>query len=275
MGVIVDALALLCLNLLDSVPSVLKKGVEMQITLLCENAVSSFGCLAEWGFSAFIEFEGVKVLFDTGHSDVYKHNAQKANVDLQKADFLVLSHFHEDHTGGLRFHEFTEKKKLVLHPEVMDKLPQELALKVDRDFSIMKSVAPLEFSKNMWFLGEVPRENTFESGVLGDDLMKDDSAIAIKTAHGVVVISGCSHAGICNICEYAKEVVGDDRLHAVIGGFHLFESDEKAVEGTLNYFEQQHPPHLLPMHCVDFPTLAKFHTQFGCRKYAAGDLIHI
>jgi len=84
----------------------------MKITLLCENEVCSMHWLAEWGFSAFIEYGDQKILFDTGQSDVYRHNAARAGIDLETVDTLALSHFHFDHTGGLLHHGFKTKKKM-------------------------------------------------------------------------------------------------------------------------------------------------------------------
>lgn len=244
----------------------------MEITILCENASSDVGCLAEWGFSAFIRFKGTNVLFDTGYSDVYLHNAKQLNLDLEDSDYIVFSHFHSDHTRGVQFHSFNSRKKVICHPEVLEKLPQEESLLLQRDFELLTSQNPIEFVPNIIFLGEIPRKTTFEKGGFDDDKLRDDSAIALKTEKGVVVISGCSHAGICNICEYAKQVTALP-LYAVIGGFHLFEKDHKAITGTLDYFQSEKPPYLLPMHCVDFPTLAKFHHLFAIKKYAAGDVI--
>ncbi len=102
--------------------------------------------------------------------------------------------------------------------------------------------------------------------------MLDDSAIAVKSSKGVIVITGCSHAGISNICDYAKQVTGQ-KLYAVIGGFHLFEDDQKAVNGTIDFFKKEKPKYLYPMHCIDFPTLVKFYTIFGIKKLSTGDTI--
>ena len=244
----------------------------MKITLLCENASSDVGCLAEWGFSAYIEKDGVRILFDTGYSDVFKKNARKLGIDLETVDYVVLSHFHSDHTGGLRYHSFKEKKKLVLHPHVLEKLPKDQSQGIKERFDIIATDKPFELADGVVFLGQIPRENDFEAGCTPKDPLLDDSALAIKCEKGVVIVSGCSHAGICNISEYAKKVTGQ-KLYAVIGGFHLFEKDKKAVDGSLEYFSREKPELLLPMHCVDFPTMTKFYTQFGCKKYAAGDTI--
>ncbi|MCH9634006.1 MAG: hypothetical protein S4CHLAM7_07420 [Chlamydiae bacterium] len=246
----------------------------IEITILCENTSSDVGCLAEWGFSAFIRFSGANILFDTGYSDVYLQNAKNLNLDLEDCDYVVFSHFHCDHTRGLQFHNFNSRKKIICHPEVLEKLPPKEALVLQRDFELLPSKNVIEFIPNVLFLGEIPRKTSFEKGRFENDKLNDNSAIAIKTERGVVVVSGCSHAGICNICEYAKQVTKLP-LYAVIGGFHLFENDHEAVKGTLDYFQKEKPTHLLPMHCVDFPTLAKFYHLFGIKKYSAGDVISL
>jgi 7,8-dihydropterin-6-yl-methyl-4-(beta-D-ribofuranosyl)aminobenzene 5'-phosphate synthase len=114
--------------------------------------------------------------------------------------------------------------------------------------------------------------------------MIDDSAIAIKTPHGVVVIAGCSHSGICNICEYAKKATGLP-LYAVIGGFHLMgggagnagalNGDAEILNGTIDYFKNENPKFIYPMHCVDYSALAKFHEIFGIQKLSVGDIIEL
>ena len=249
----------------------------MKITILVENQSSYAGakvCLSEWGFSAYIQTNSINILFDTGHTGIYKTNAKKLKIDLQKTNFVVLSHHHWDHAGGLQHHDFENKKKLVIHPEIIDKLPKNESQKLESDFEIISSKKQLEFSDKIYYLGEIPRNTTFEMGMYKNDFMLDDSAIAIKSRKGVIVITGCSHAGIVNICEYAKKITGQ-KLYAVIGGFHLFENDSKAVNGTIEYFKSEKPKFLYPMHCVDFPTLAKFHSIFGIEKLSTGDVIEL
>ena len=249
----------------------------MKITILCENQASyetSKICLAEWGFSVFIQKNGINILFDTGRSGIYKSNAEKLNINLQDTDFVVFSHHHFDHMGGIQYHNFKNKKKLIVHPDILEKIFSDQAKKIKNDFEIINSRKPLEFSDGIYYLGEIPRKNNFEKGAHEDDKMLDDSAIAIKSQKGVIIISGCSHAGICNICEYAKEITSQ-KLYAVIGGFHLFEDDQEAIDGTIEYFKAEKPEHLYPMHCVDFPTLSKLHSIFGIQKLSTGNEIKL
>jgi len=247
----------------------------MNITVLCENQVAFSHarlCKAEWGLSLLVEHNYKKVLLDTGHTDIYWRNARNLKIDLQAIDALVLSHFHWDHVGGLKHHQFKQKKRLIAHPDIFEKLLEQEKLFVNRDFKREYYRNPFEFLPNIYFLGEIPRTSSFELGVYKNEPMLDDTAIAIKTTKGVVVITGCSHSGICNICEQAKKVA-EQELYAVIGGFHLMESDMEAVEGTLKYFEDQGEILLYPMHCVDFATMTKFRNLFNIDKMSTGDKI--
>ena len=160
----------------------------------------------------------------------------------------------------------------MVHPHLLDKVPMEDRKQYETDFEIITSVQPLEIVKDVFFLGQIPRQTKFEKGGYKDDAMLDDSAIAIRSKDGVIVLTGCSHSGICNICEYAKKIT-NQKLFSVIGGFHLFEDDPIAIEGTMDYFRKEKPARLYPMHCVDFPILARFHSEFKINKLGTGDVI--
>lgn len=222
----------------------------------------------------FIEVDGVRILFDSGHKGTFRQNAEVLGVDLDSVDFVVLSHHHWDHTGGLRFHSFKPKKKLVTHPRVPETVLAEQSLDLRAGFDVVTSEQPLEFSPGIFYLGNIPRHTSFEQGKFKDDPMPDDSAVAIRTDKGAIIVTGCSHAGVCNIAEYAKQVTGQ-KLYGVIGGFHLFEDDPSAIEGAIDYFKQEQPAFLLPMHCVDHAAMSAFYGTFKVRKYGAGDEFEI
>jgi 7,8-dihydropterin-6-yl-methyl-4-(beta-D-ribofuranosyl)aminobenzene 5'-phosphate synthase len=245
----------------------------MKISVLAENSAGrshNRECLAEWGLSLYLEVDDVRILFDSGHKGTFSQNAAALGVDLDKTDFMVLSHHHWDHTGGLRFYDFKGRHKLVTHPRVPEKVLAEQALDLAADFDLTTSTEPVEFSPGIYYLGEIPRQTDFEKGVYQDDPMPDDSAIAIKTAKGTVIVTGCSHAGVCNISEYAKKVTGQN-IYGVMGGFHLFEDDPKAIEGSIEYFKREKLGFLFPMHCVDHAAMSAFYSAFKVRKYGAGD----
>jgi 7,8-dihydropterin-6-yl-methyl-4-(beta-D-ribofuranosyl)aminobenzene 5'-phosphate synthase len=246
----------------------------MEITILVENQTGRIQnelCASEWGLSAVISINGVNILFDTGHSDIYWQNAQKLGIDLNDVDFIALSHHHWDHTEGLLSHIFKDKKKIILHPDILNNASKDVIDIIKKDFEVIPSNGVLEFSPSIYFLGEIPRKFDYEKGTYKNKML-DDTALAIKSKNGVIVLTGCSHSGISNICEYAKKVTGQ-KLFAVIGGFHLFEDEGSVVEETIKYFKNEKPDYLYPMHCVDFPVLVKLHNEFNIKKLGAGDTI--
>ena len=106
-----------------------------------------------------------------------------------------------------------------------------------------------------------------------DDFILDDSALAIKTDKGLVVIAGCSHAGICNIIEYAKKITKSN-IYAVIGGFHLKKLNDISQK-TIEYFKKENIEHIYPGHCVKEPVLTEFEKQLNAKRLHSGDVIEL
>ena len=254
----------------------------MKLSVLTENVASGY-FTAEFGLSYLIEHDDETVLFDTGHSDNFLQNAKRLNIDIDKVKTVVLSHGHWDHGNGLKF---IKNKKLICHPNVFIKryrrndnfhIGLDLSYKkLKRKFKIITSKGPYNISENVIFLGEIPRLNSFESQNTpfidengNDDFIIDDSALAIITNGELVVVSGCSHSGICNIVEYAKKVTDLDRIKVVIGGFHLALNNNQTKQ-TVNYFKKQKVKYLLPSHCTKLPALSAFYNEFKINQVTAG-----
>jgi len=255
---------------------------EMKLTVLIDNnTFIDRYFLGEPGASYLIEVEGKKILFDVGYSDAFITNAQKLSIDLLDVDFVVLSHSHLDHTWGLipLIRLYTEgmiekrhvkKPKLVTHPltlsgrtmgdfpEIGSLLPED---KLSGYFHIELSRKPVYLTERLVFLGEIERTNDFEgknpigrmmeNGVEKDDFLVDDSALAYKSSAGLIIITGCSHAGICNIVEYARKVCGDDRVVDIVGGFHLLDPSSEQLQGTIAYMKSLCPDSVHACHCTD------------------------
>ncbi len=237
--------------------------------------------LGEPGVSYFIQDEGRKILFDVGYSDVFIKNAQKMNIHFRDLDYLILSHGHLDHTWGLTsliklYAEASIEKidctkpTIVTHPssfltkrikgleQIGSIISQE---EVSKHFKIKLSKVPLWLTDRLVFLGEIERKNDFEAkNPIGkvvkddfeeDDYLLDDSALAYRSSKGLVIITGCSHSGICNIVEYAKKICRNDRIIDIIGGFHLLNPGKKQIEGTLKYLEKVKPREVHACHCTD------------------------
>jgi 7,8-dihydropterin-6-yl-methyl-4-(beta-D-ribofuranosyl)aminobenzene 5'-phosphate synthase len=255
----------------------------MKIYVLADNhALRNFD--AEWGLSFFIEVEGKTILFDYGNTDLYLKNSIKLGLDIFNADYFVLSHGHWDHGNGLKY---LPRCKLICHPGSFIKryrgstylgLPYTFE-EADEKFELDMHSEPYEFAENIFFMGTIPRVTSFESKgtdqVLENgqlDLVVDDTGIAIKTSKGLVVISGCAHAGICNTIEHAKEITGEDNVYAVLGGFHL-KGGDALTELTIDYLKKENIEFISTSHCTRFPALVQFANAFGSSPFETGQIL--
>ena len=235
----------------------------------------------EPGLSFYIECDLKKILFDTGCSDLFIENAHKMQINLHDLDYILLSHGHLDHSWGLvsLIHKYTrmfmqglpvKRPILVAHRDVFSPkifkqtwqigslLSQE---EISRRTDLQLSKSPVWITDKLVYLGEIERSNNFEAlkpigkvnkdGVWTDDYLLDDSALAYKTKDGLVIITGCSHAGICNIIEYAKKVCDETRIIDIIGGFHLQNPSARQLQGTLTYLKSISPKLVHACHCTD------------------------
>ena len=257
----------------------------MKLTILTEN-VAGKECLAEHGISYLIEIDGEKILFDTGHSDVFLKNAEKLDIDIHaEVEKVVLSHGHWDHGDGL---QFIGNKMLITHPSVFIKRFRKsdltsVGLKLSKEeiqqkFNLIETRQPWQITEHLYFLGEIPRETHFEAkttSFIDDwgnaDFIPDDSALAAVVNNQLVVITGCSHSGICNITEYAQKVTGISIVKAVIGGFHLKEKNQQTLQ-TIEYFKKKKVDLVLPSHCTELPALAAFYQAFPFQQVKTGSM---
>ncbi len=268
----------------------------MKIAVLCDNntRIDAY-YLGEPGVSFYMEDGDARILMDTGYSDVYVKNAGKMGIDLTKLTALVLSHGHQDHTGGLAdLPDFSGELPLYAHPEVFAPrrfqgesigMPMTKAEAEER-FSLRLHRKPVQLSEHITFLGEIPRRNDFESQrPLGErwsqeewvpDFVPDDTALVYRGEEGLTVITGCSHSGIVNIIDYAREVCGDDQICGIVGGFHMLSRHATPkMQRTVAYLEKLHPAHLCPCHCTGFYARAMLHARTPIVDTCAGDWIEV
>lgn len=251
--------------------------------------------LAEHGLSCLLKVyadsEEHVVLLDASISPIgLLHNADILGVDLSRIESVVLSHGHFDHFGGLI--AFLNKGRkgipLILHPDAF--LPRRLnlaALGVQVDLPRLDEAALKETgvvvdkrggastiaSDLVAVLGQVERVVEFEKGFpwaeakINDewvtDPFHDDQGVAIKVkGRGLVVLSGCAHAGIINTVKHAQKVSGVDKVHAVLGGFHLTGPLFEPIIGpTIDEMKKIGPDFVVPMHCTGWNAINQFARQ--------------
>jgi len=207
---------------------------QLKLTVLVDNnTLTDRYYQGEPGLSFFLETGKKKILFDTGYSSLFLKNAGAMGIGMHNLNFVVLSHGHLDHSGGLAplIRHFTEgiiegkkhsEPKLIAHPWCFlpkEKLPLHnngsiiCEEELSRHFRMNLSDTPVWITKNLVFLGKIPRTFSFENtnpgkrrlylpdGKIEPDYLIDDTALAYRSDSGIVIITGCSHSGICNIIE--------------------------------------------------------------------------
>ena len=250
----------------------------LKFSVLVDDDVHLPGCLPERGLALLLECDGLRVLFDSGRGRALRHNAEVMGVDLGSLTHVVLSHGHYDHVGGIgSLPVYSDPIPLIAYPDVFNERGYFLPL-LPRRYNLYRlsgdldprqlatrgllphcSAEPVWLSERLVFLGSILRREQAKPSLLGymvrggrveKDLISDDSALVYKSEQGLIVFIGCGHAGAENIIARAKEVCGDERIHAVIGGLHLkFSGPQRAVAlGT--YLQEEAVEKLFACHCT-------------------------
>lgn len=262
-----------------------------QITVLYDAFGKPSAMTKDWGFSAFIEYGGKRILFDTGNSaEILEHNVKAKGIDLSKLDFVVVSHRHGDHTSGLNH-------LLKVNPDVPIYAPKE-------NFGVFGAALPGTFLKPdqslppemRYFDGNPPEKLRFGSawpqgkftwvsettevapgfrlillkGSWGVDLDVMEISLAIDTPDGTVLVVGCSHPTIEKIVETAKSVTGK-QVHLVIGGTHLLAAKPEQITATATALHDDFKVEwLAPVHCTGEAAFAILKQKFGDHYIYAG-----
>ena len=263
--------------------------------MLVGNAREGVG---EWGFAAVLEVDGRRWLIDTGaRPETVLHNAAELKVDLSTITDLVITHNHDDHTGGL----------LTLRREMAKKNPRALSrawvakdiftsrldrqgreagglLPIKAEYeklggTFVEYDAPTRLAPGVWMTGPVtrtyPEKNWSVSGQLQtpsgpvEDNVPEDSSIVIQTAQGLVVLSGCGHAGIVNTIEFAQKRVQNAPVHAAIGGFHLFAASDDTLAWTASKLKEARVQYFLGAHCTGIEAVFRIRQALGLPRKQA------
>ena len=287
------------LTLMDNYTDVLLPGSDIvqRPPLAVGGQIPTTTVVAEHGLSLLVTVHkgdlSHTVLLDTGWTAMgVIHNMNVLGIDPEKIETIVLSHGHMDHTGTLVpiLERISHPVDVVLHPHALLS-PRYLQIqdgakllfpKTLADNALRSKGAELVWSEKptpvadsmVGVTGQVERVTGFEKGlpnammekdgkVVPDPILDDQAMVIHLKDKGLVVVAGCSHAGIINTLLYARKITGIQRIYAVFGGFHLSGTVfEPIIEDTLRELKQMDPAVLVPMHCTGWKALHRFEEEF-------------
>jgi 7,8-dihydropterin-6-yl-methyl-4-(beta-D-ribofuranosyl)aminobenzene 5'-phosphate synthase len=264
--------------------------MKIQITTLVENTVGIGGSrelIGEHGLAFLIEASQRRILFDTGQYLALENNARVLGRDLTAVDAVVLSHGHYDHTGGLKdLLKINSNFTLHAHPDVFTRKfirqkgrYREIGIPVTEDDLITKGVkimlktAPAEIAAGIITTGEIAQTSEFESVAEGffveksgrkiPDTLADDQALILKTGKGIVVVLGCSHRGVINTLKQVKNLTGEKRIHAVMGGLHLVKTGGDTLATIIDHLQEFDIEKIVVGHCTGIHAVQALYARFG------------
>jgi len=253
--------------------------------------------IGEWGFAALVEVDGRRLLFDTGgRPETVLSNAREMGIDLSDVTDVVLSHNHSDHTTGL----LPMRRALAAkNPAALSRVhvgrgifwsrpsaegEENHVLKVRGELEaagvrFVEHEGPAEVLPGVWLTGPVPRIHPERNWTtrgrvrtpegLVEDTIPEDQSLVFDTARGLVLLSGCGHAGIANTVEYARKVVRPAALHAAIGGFHLFPLDDQRLDWTADRLRDAGIENLVGAHCTGIEAVYRLRARLGLSRERA------
>ena len=281
-------------TLLESSPGVIRPAVGANGALPSDTLLAEHGlCLL---LTAERNGERSQLLLDAGYSPVAApRNLRTMGLDGQfdSVAGFIISHGHEDHVGStVELAKMAGSPPVVIHPEAFRhprffraddgtayRIPELLTRRdlEEAGIDVLETDTPQVLDEMFLVTGEIPRVTPFEHGLPGsvhevdgelvpDEVIDDQAVVVDVDGHGLVVISGCAHAGIVNTVLHARTLTGGRPIYAVVGGFHLSGNPFRdAIAPTLDAIERERPARIVPMHCTGVDAKQRFHERFNNR----------
>jgi 7,8-dihydropterin-6-yl-methyl-4-(beta-D-ribofuranosyl)aminobenzene 5'-phosphate synthase len=253
----------------------------MELKIIMDNLTYDRNLVAEHGLSYYLKDDNLKILFDTGQSNKFVENAENMNIDLKDCDYLILSHGHYDHSGGIKyFFEINSKAKLLCKKEVFFKKfskstgrLREIGIELDYE----KYKDRIQFVEDGHKIGEnieIITSTSKEKEATGiffiekdnkmlDDFFEDELFIIAKEK---IIISACSHRGVAEICQ---EGIKRRNIDTFIGGMHLSKEKYEKVEGLAKSLKQMGIKKIITGHCTGVDSYATIKTIIPDTNYAS------
>lgn len=246
--------------------------------------------LAQHGISFLITGRKT-ILFDVGQKAFpLLYNMDKLGLDPSTIDYIFLSHCHYDHTGGLLdvLKAINKKIPVIAHstlfrPHFSEKQSENVGVPFSRETiqeygQLVLRDTPFEIMENVYSTGEITHREDFEKDAIQKlslytlengnpvkDWLMDDMSVVMKTPEGLVIVTGCSHAGVVSIINHAVSMTHEKRIKAVIGGFHLIDAEKEYIEKTAEAFTMQKVQGVYTGHCTGLRAEAIFLELWGER----------
>lgn len=245
----------------------------MKVTVLIENS-SPEGLLSEWGLSFLIEYSGKKYLIDAGGSGKFAQNANKLGIDLSEVDVAFLSHAHYDHALGMRaFFELNSRASFLLQEDAGEDcyskyfffkkyIGIEQGLLNEYKDRIIKTSGKYRVDEGVYIVPhDIQKVNESDSkpkahfyikqnGKYIPDLFRHEQSVVFETEKGLVIFNSCSHTGAGRIVKEVQKSFPEKKIHAIIGGFHLFTSSKSYVMELAVQLQETGVEQVITGHCT-------------------------
>jgi 7,8-dihydropterin-6-yl-methyl-4-(beta-D-ribofuranosyl)aminobenzene 5'-phosphate synthase len=269
----------------------------VKITVLSTMLTDMRG-IGEWGFAALVEVGNRRYLFDTGERpETVLKNAEELGLDLSTVTDVILSHHHWDHVGGLltlrramQAKNPTALSRVHVAPGIFQRRLKEDGTeendmpRIRTEYEatggrFIEHAGPAELSPGVWLTGPVPRANNERNWSPGnrlvtpdgfaEDTLPEDQALVVLTSDGPLVITGCGHAGIVNIMQFAERVAAQRSVATVFGGLHLYRAAEPALAWTADQMRAAGVRYLLGAHCTGIEAVYRLRELAGLDRRRA------